>query len=516
MTSVMYGALLRARFARRRHGRLLVSLRYAGSEDRSGWCAHCRAPDTHNVASDVVYCRRCGATDLDDPRFCYRCSDGEADTARAEELVVAATNGTRNAIRVLADTTDPRAFEVIVRAATNRSTEVRRAALTALGGIGDARGIDAAQANLEDADEGVRHAAIGALAEMGPGGADAIATRLADPADRTEAARALAWLRDDRALEPLALIVDSDDVLGEAIFRRSTMFALCWLGGADAIDVLERAATRVAAARDDGVLDWQVKTAAATIGETLLRMRTPASDAAFRRVEAQLGPLHVLPIDPPPPFRAPPHPRRTVPRRSFELRPVDEPISSPVTKFGGQPVWIGEPTWPLRADGGPATFIAQFELPDGDGLAYLFLDASAQFPDPPAVLFAQPGVPPESVIAVATGPTYAREVRGAPRYATRMVFRQIESLAVLEPGFDFDDWDGFPDDPAAERDDHRDWNKLGGTPRWLQGAEEPTGPGWRFLFQFTAASVGHEMADGAEVYGHVNEDGRGAVAVQSH
>lgn len=472
--------------------------------------------DTANVAIDVAYCRRCGARDLDDPRFCYLCSDGEADAARAEELVVAATNGTRNALRVLADTTDPRAFEVIAQAAANASPEVRRAALTALGGIGDARGIGPARTNLADIDEGVRHAAIGALAEMGPGGADVIATRLADPADRAEAARALAWLHDDRALESLALIVDSDDVLGEAIFRRSTFLALGWLGGPEAIGLLERAATRVAAARDSGVPDWQVKVAAATIGETLLRMRNPAADAAFERIEAGLGPLHVLPINPPPPFRAPGHPRRTMPRRSFELQPVEQPISSHVTKFGGQPVWIGEPTWPLGADGGPATFMAQFELPDGDGLAYLFLDASAPFSDPPAVLFAQPGLPPESFIAESAGPTFASEVRGAPRYASRMVFRRVESLAVLEPGFDFDDWDLFQDDPAAERDDHRDWNKLGGTPRWLQGVEEPTGPGWRFLFQFTAASVGHEMADGAEVYGHVNEDGRGAVAVQSH
>ena len=52
--------------------------------------------------------------------------------------------------------------------------------------------------------------AIEALAAMGPRAADAIATRLADPRDRVEAARALAWLHDARAFEPLAMMLDSD------------------------------------------------------------------------------------------------------------------------------------------------------------------------------------------------------------------------------------------------------------------------------------------------------------------
>ena len=44
----------------------------------------------------------------------------------------------------------------------------------------------------------------------------------------------------------------------------------------------------------------------------------------------------------------------------------------------------------------------------------------------------------------------------------------------------------------------------------------PDEPGWRFLFQFTAAKVGRELADGAEVYGLINDDGRGRFIVQSH
>ena len=65
-------------------------------------------------------------------------------------------------------------------------------------------------------------------------------------------------------------------------------------------------------------------------------------------------------------------------------------------------------------------------------------------------------------------------------------------------------------------DDHRDWNKVGGNPRWLQNDDTPDEPGWRLLFQFTAASVGRELGDGAEVYGLIHDDGRGRVFVHSH
>lgn len=62
------------------------------------------------------------------------------------------------------------------------------------------------------------------------------------------------------------------------------------------------------------------------------------------------------------------------------VQEVRAPILAPVTKLGGQPVWISEPQWPLsRALGAPMRFIGQFALaPDLFGsceaqLAYLFM-----------------------------------------------------------------------------------------------------------------------------------------------
>ena len=92
----------------------------------------------------------------------------------------------------------------------------------------------------------------------------------------------------------------------------------------------------------------------------------------------------------------------------------------------------------------------------------------------------------------------------------------VESRLVLEPGLDFDDWQVLYDDPEVGRDDERDWNKVGGNPRWLQNDDTPDEPGWRLLFQFNAGSVGFELGDAAEVYGLIHEDGRGRFFVHSH
>jgi hypothetical protein len=247
-------------------------------------------------------------------------------------------------------------------------------------------------------------------------------------------------------------------------------------------------------------------------------MRDPTTDTIQDALVARFGRLYVRPADPVGPYRAPAHPRRTVPRSSFELRAVDEPITEPVSKFGGQPVWVGPPTWPLGADGAPATFMAQFTIPGRDGLAYLFLDyGGMQVGDAFGILFAQPGRGPDQSIAQATGPTFWTEhAARTTTFVSRNLARRIESLAVLEPGFDLDEWSILNEDPEVTRDDERDWMKVGGNPLWLQNDEMPDEPGWRFLVQFTAARVGHELADGAEVYGLLHDDGRGRFIVQSH
>ncbi|MER7707691.1 hypothetical protein ABTX81_32925 [Kitasatospora sp. NPDC097605] len=65
-----------------------------------------------------------------------------------------------------------------------------------------------------------------------------------------------------------------------------------------------------------------------------------------------------------------------LPRQQMTLRAAEQPVSDPVAKLGGQPVWLDEPAWPVDpASGRPLVFIGQFPIPGDElRLAYLFLD----------------------------------------------------------------------------------------------------------------------------------------------
>jgi hypothetical protein len=60
-----------------------------------------------------------------------------------------------------------------------------------------------------------------------------------------------------------------------------------------------------------------------------------------------------------------------------------------------------------------------------------------------------------------------------------------------------------------------DWTKVGGTPL-QQGEGDLIERGWKFLAEFGAGEVGHEMGDGAHCYVWVHPDGRGTLEVDGH
>lgn len=480
-----------------------------------------------------TYCPRCGYRELQDRRFCWACMDGEADPPRAMEILAAAESGNRDALRMLGEIDDTRAVGVMLTAARHPQPDIRRAALTSLAATRDPRAEPLAIDALRDADERVRAAAIACLAELGGKmAAEALATQLAQTPDRTGAATALAWLRDERAVEPLLAAIDHPAVGGS--LYPSIGSALGWLADPRTVPPLIRLlnlmtdrwiASQHVPAGSPPHPDWGAQMVATDVATALTAIGGAEAQAAVGQARERFGgELHYPPVTPvyrPFAYRAPPDPLRTVPRWSLELRPTGLPVCEPVTKFGGQPVWLHAPTWPLGADGGPMTFMAQFAVPDVDGLAYLFIDLSPpdvlDFADPgwAGCLFMQPGPPPPRHVAQAVGPTYASEV-GADRdrFVPRMRFRLTEYLPTLEAGWDYPDWEAVRNDSVLERDDDRDWNKIGGTPRYLQGGPPPGQ--WRFLFQFTAQHVGRELGDGAECYGLIDPDRRGLFLVEGH
>jgi hypothetical protein len=474
------------------------------------------------------FCPRCGNRHLADPRFCSACMDGEADPERAHLILAAAEAGLDEALRMLSLIGDARAADVVLGAAMHARSDIRGAGLISLGTLRDRRGEPIAVQALGDADDRVRAAAIECLAELGgSAAADALANQMTNPADRVHAATALAWLRDPRAVDPLLDAVDQPTWGGNAM--RSPSSALAWLAEPRTVPplvaVLEAATTRWVASRpESGKLpkpDWEAHSVATDVAGALIRMG--GAEAAVSRAQAQFdGSLR--PFLPTPPelkpfaFRAPPDPRRTVPRWSLELRPAPQPVHEQVTKFGGQPVWLDSPTWPIAADDGPMIFMAQFAVSGVDGLAYLFIDPSeaVDYTDPGfgGCLLMQPGPLPPRHIPEAMGPAYASEVQGFDRFVPRLTGRLTESLPTLEEGLDYSEWEPYLEEPPAERDDDRDWNKIGGSPRYLQGGP-PLGE-WQFLFQFTAHLAGREMADGAECYGLINADRQGLFLIESH
>lgn len=182
-------------------------------------------------------------------------------------------------------------------------------------------------------------------------------------------------------------------------------------------------------------------------------------------------------------------------RQNLGFVEAPEPITEPITKFGGQPVWLAEPTWPLSASTGrPMRFIGQIRLPGEEvRLGYLFMteDDPGEFVDgtyDPAsgenAFFAQPGEPADfyQVASIRRGPMFGPDHR-----------------AELTPH-----------DPEAATDDDNDLlrSHLWGEPGWLQGEEWPDEPGtWRFVAQLDSADEPFDMnlGDAGVAYAFLDE-----------
>jgi len=159
---------------------------------------------------------------------------------------------------------------------------------------------------------------------------------------------------------------------------------------------------------------------------------------------------------------------------ALQFKVANQPITATETKFGGQPVWLESPQWPLNCEGKPLHFVGQIEIerslfPDSFcRMAYLFMsiEDDAQTWDPDSgdnAVIVQPGTPRTHVKVenMSEGPSLL------DKEFTVELRTKEEAYQVV------------PD--LLEEDAYKDYfrqlsgNKMGGTPLFVQGEEYPKG-----------------------------------------
>jgi uncharacterized protein YwqG len=202
---------------------------------------------------------------------------------------------------------------------------------------------------------------------------------------------------------------------------------------------------------------------------------------------------------------------------TVSLHPAPLPIAEPVTRFGGQPVWLAEPEWPVSKETGePMRFICQVALypeifGDVEGrMAYIFITDGDEYVDgtwePDGgenAVIVQPGGDNVPTQPLATGPTlYQMEEVEGHEWLQPV---PCEFTVELESGDDLER--GGEDDRDEEA--YREL-KIGGTPIFLQGEEYPEGGTWHLLLQLDSASVPFyvNFGDAGIGYAFISADGR--------
>jgi hypothetical protein len=195
--------------------------------------------------------------------------------------------------------------------------------------------------------------------------------------------------------------------------------------------------------------------------------------------------------------------RRAVKKLTIALSNSDKSITEPVTKFGGQPNWLGQPEWPLsKRHNKPMSFICQIKLEPSifgkiDGkMAYVFMssdeiievgtDATWEPDSGENAVIIQPGGETlVSTAASATGPAFFDE-----------------KAARLTTGVD----------SSETVDDEADCSelKVGGLPAFMQNDEYPEGgpSQWHLLLQASETHLPEVNFGTGCAYAFISKDGK--------
>lgn len=205
-------------------------------------------------------------------------------------------------------------------------------------------------------------------------------------------------------------------------------------------------------------------------------------------------------------------------------RRVLKPITEPVTKLGGQPVWLDEPCWPLsKTLGEQMHFIGQFVLyPEIFGvcdarMAYLFMTESDTDVDgtwePDSgenAVILQPGVWDGPSAPTREGPTLFERIFDDDFNFVEE--RPCEYAVDIRLGDDPDTLDESEFAASGELEQYAGYlseSKVGGTPAFLQFPEYPDAGSWHLITQLDSTIVpsGPNFGDAGIGYAFISQDG---------
>lgn len=213
-------------------------------------------------------------------------------------------------------------------------------------------------------------------------------------------------------------------------------------------------------------------------------------------------------------------------RLTVEFVESSTPVRELVTKFGGQPVWVLQPQWPISAEtGNPMRFIGQVALSQdifGDiagQMAYLFITDEDEYVDctwepdggENAVVI-QPGSVAVPTQVLLDGPSIYR-----------MVARPGDEHLVAEPcefrarlvGADDPEFLSEAERNARGADVNQAYyeaiagTKVGGTPGFLQGDEFPGDEFRQLILQLDSSQLPFSVnfGDGGIGFAFLSDDG---------
>lgn len=191
---------------------------------------------------------------------------------------------------------------------------------------------------------------------------------------------------------------------------------------------------------------------------------------------------------------------------------AEEPITEAVTKFGGAPVWIAAPQWPLsRETGEPMHFIGQISIDpqlfggEPGRMAYLFMT------DDEDVDSTWDSAGGENALIIQPSPDDLH-VETAPLREGSSLFETLPddvSGLLTESPCEFSVRLSEPlEDQGPSSKEHSFDNQIGGAPVWMQGDETP-GEGYRLLLQLDSVRLPFwvNFGDAGVGYAFLSPDG---------